>query len=987
MTRIVHPFAFLLLVAAMAAASAPVRTIELDARRSVALSTALLVPAGDGYWTRGFGQSPGSYAVHATAAGVQGEPNAVASGFIANGAGNGDIVLVALADGGCLVERRDTTFALRWRRHVDRCTSMPAGDWTWVVGDDRHVMRIDITGAAAEQQIDNFAVAVAGLDNGDLVVVGDVVGPTIVVERLRPDGSMAWRTDLPYEGVVQDAFIATDASALAVAVGGTTSSFVSRLNLATGAREWSTPVAFAHDVALSGSRTWALTSGTNGCAVASFDATTGAARTIETPLAPFRCREADLAALADGSLIVVDGPASVRVAAGAASVAPYSFDGAPGDLVRLRDGSFRVLVSRNSVLGTVAIETDGSWRALTPPPTDVSAAGSVPFAGVSPGGRVLVRAERGRNIEATLYVDGNAIWRVTEPAPRLAAAAFDDVLACDLAIDNGTATPVRLTCRNTSDGNVRFTQSFEAPGGAQYPRLSLANDSSVVATWTDSLNRTTSVRRFGRDGTLDGQYGTNDQVVAINALAHVLVSRQASDNVAVLGDSGQVLSVAGERLPQIVVPVPDFDALLTVDRNVLRQYSTTGALLSQAAVNQDAFLKVVASFGGAIVVESPTSGAQLDRIVRYIDRATGSVRWERRIAGLGANIGAAVGGDTVAFVGQTTSWSVNRVALLLTDGRTLLRDEVPCSPCAVPSVGLDGGGVLHTFTQSTSDGHARVYVDTLPETPRGLDARNASGAWYYAPLPGDGFVASVDATSGAFFAAWFTYSGQPAPGPAGQHWYTLQGDVVAGEAVVSIYDTTGGVFDAAAPVTTSQVGTARLRLVGCERIELEYTFANGLGNGRRTMTRLTDPAHDCAGVLPPAANGLDWRQSGAWFDPAKSGQGVLFSIDPSGPSFGAWFTYDAAGAPDDAAQQQWLTLQSTEEPAIAGHRALTIFRTTDGRFGLRAGAYSTRVGAATVRFDGCTRAAMDYTFDETLAAGNMSGQRGTLSLQRIGACP
>ncbi|HET7843096.1 MAG TPA: hypothetical protein VFL14_03030, partial [Xanthomonadales bacterium] len=871
---------------------------------------------------------------------------------------------------------------------LGRCYAVAAGDWTWVFGNAGPALRIDIAGAAAEQPLDASVVATYGLANGDIVVVGAANGPNIVVERLRPDGSNAWRTTFPHNGDIQDAFVEADATTLAVAIGGSTSS-VSRLSLATGALQWTTAVEFAFDVEQVGGRTWALLYGADGCIAASFDAATGAARTIQTPIAPFRCRDADLAGLADGSVVVTDRDDNVRVAAGAASLAPYALDGAPGELVRLRDGSFRAIVLRNNAQGIVAIEPDGSSRIATPPPAEVTAAGSAPYAGVSAGGRTLVRTDQGRDVVAVSFdALGRETWRVQEPAAALAAAAFDDVLACDLAIASGTAPPVRLTCRSADDGSVRFTKVIEAPAGAQYPRIALTTEHSVVATWTDSLNRTTSVKRYARDGAAEGAYGTDDRVVAINALGHVAVNRQLGDGVAVLGDSGQTLFIAGQTRAEIVVPVPDGDALLTVDRNVLRRYSETGALQSQAAVNQGAFFRVVATRDGALVVEQPTSGAQVDRIVRFLDASTGSVRWERRLADLGGDVTAWVGGDRVALVGRSTYWTVNRAALSLADGRVLLRDDVPCSWCGPPSAAIDGAGTLRTFTQSMGDGRVRVQIDTLPESPRVLDARNASGAWYYAPLPGDGFVASVDATSGAFFAAWFTYAGQALPGPAGQHWYTLQGDVVAGEAVVSIYDTTGGAFDAATPVTTTSVGTARLRLVGCERIELDYAFTNGLGSGRRTMTRLTDPAHDCAGGSPPpVANGLDWRQSGAWFDPAKNGQGVLFSVDPAGPAFGAWFTYDPQGVSDDAAKQQWLTLQSTDAPPVAGRRAMTIYRTTDGRFGLRAGAYSTRVGAATLQFESCTRASLDYAFDDTLAAGSSRGLRGTLSLQRIGDCP
>src|SRR5690349_13642379 len=379
MTNPSRSLACLLLLAAWNVGAAPVRTIEVGGRHIDALSAASLFAAGDGYWTQGFDRNNRSYAFHTSAAGERGETHAVARDFyLARGAGNGDVVLESVSvvdDGGCVVERRDSAFALRWRRHLDACYAVPAGAWTWMYGNGGPALLVDATGAGAELQLDNYLLAAAGLDDGDAPALGDPPGPNMVVERLRPDGTVAWRTTVPHEGGVDVADIAVDGSSVVVGIGGLAGS-VSRLSLATGVRQWTTPVAWLRSVAQAGGRSWALLADSDGCLASSFDPTTGASSTIRTPVQGARCFETDIAGLADGSLLVLDRGDNVRVAAGAASVAPYALDGFPGSLARMRDGSFRLVVQRNAALETVAIDADAAWRTLAPLPVDVTSGGS-----------------------------------------------------------------------------------------------------------------------------------------------------------------------------------------------------------------------------------------------------------------------------------------------------------------------------------------------------------------------------------------------------------------------------------------------------------------------------------------------------------------------------------------------------------------------------------------------------------------------------------
>ncbi len=121
--------------------------------------------------------------------------------------------------------------------------------------------------------------------------------------------------------------------------------------------------------------------------------------------------------------------------------------------------------------------------------------------------------------------------------------------------------------------------------------------------------------------------------------------------------------------------------------------------------------------------------------------------------------------------------------------------------------------------------------------------------------------------------------------------------------------------------------------------------------------------------------------SGAWFDPATAGQGLLVEMIDSAARrgqrpyfFGGWFTYtDAAGG---VAEQAWYTLEG-EAPVGARVFELGIGRTAPARFNSGTAAL-TRVGSATITFTSCTEATVDYRFD----AAN-GGRQGRMALRRL----
>jgi hypothetical protein len=99
---------------------------------------------------------------------------------------------------------------------------------------------------------------------------------------------------------------------------------------------------------------------------------------------------------------------------------------------------------------------------------------------------------------------------------------------------------------------------------------------------------------------------------------------------------------------------------------------------------------------------------------------------------------------------------------------------------------------------------------------------------------------------------------------------------------------------------------------------------------------------------------------------------------------GAWFTYDPAGLADDPAAQHWFTLLGHEQED--GRYQVDLMRTIGARFDAGATSNTYRVGSASIAFDGCRTARLDYRFDEGGPAAEFSGQQGSIHLVGIGDC-
>ena len=201
---------------------------------------------------------------------------------------------------------------------------------------------------------------------------------------------------------------------------------------------------------------------------------------------------------------------------------------------------------------------------------------------------------------------------------------------------------------------------------------------------------------------------------------------------------------------------------------------------------------------------------------------------------------------------------------------------------------------------------------------------------------------------------------------------------------VTIFQNTGGNFDAPPVTNAVAVGTGRVSFDSCTSGSLDYTFTDGSGrSGSIPMTRLT-PNVTCGAAAAKAAN-ADFGLSGNWFDAATSGQGFVFEVNPIATVvFFAWYTYAPAGQAAGAAGQRWFTGQGTFTPGT--HTApLTLYETTGGVFDTPTpmAQASVAVGTATATFTSCTSAQLTFSF----TSGSNAGHAGAIALTRVGPVP
>lgn len=253
-----------------------------------------------------------------------------------------------------------------------------------------------------------------------------------------------------------------------------------------------------------------------------------------------------------------------------------------------------------------------------------------------------------------------------------------------------------------------------------------------------------------------------------------------------------------------------------------------------------------------------------------------------------------------------------------------------------------------------------------------------TGLWYAPATSGQGFAAEVledfpNAGAGLFFAGWYTYA---ADGTS-QEWYALQGNVPQ-TGMIGIYSASGGRFDtpiATNPVESTLVGNVQIIFGDCSHMTIAYTFTDGSGRKGNIPLQRLDVNHSCTSKGGVGGyTGTSQQYSGAWYNPATSGQGFVFDFSPSQQLFFAgWYTYDLGG------HRTWFTIQGNWSIVQTSASNLAIYQASNGVFNEPAPIKSQQVGTASLTLLDCAHASLSYTFN----AGPLSGLAGTMPLQPV----
>jgi hypothetical protein len=585
--------------------------------------------------------------------------------------------------------------------------------------------------------------------------------------------------------------------------------------------------------------------------------------------------------------------------------------------------------------------------------------------------------------------------------------------------NNGVAPTVKM--RVLSDGRLRL--AFVASAS----ELAIIDISAAYqATRTKLAISDASIKDIGLSGSivlLTARTATAaSEWVSLTANGTISFRRPIAPELAASGMSATIL-VNDEII--LVMPLAQAfnappEALYLSANGALRWRSTLAANFEQTVVTKiaaDANTVYFALENSAFTVgEAPLSNFPIR--IQALAQGSGTARWQRDI---GANWGqdvellAPYAGNLAVAVSHPLG--IQWQKLSVSDGTVSEERMLGCgaAQCFSLAVGLDRNGQLRTVNEAADAGLSRIALGTWMPTASGiaLDQPGLAGAWYTPQISGQGFFFDYFPASKLLFAPWFSYAAFDSSGSvdiglnsvANLRWYTLSGVVEPGAttARLEIRRNIAGQF-ASPPVTTSSVvGTAILRAENCNKATLQFEFNQGQDAakfGVLPLDRLTGGASPCqlpGGVVAPGRDarapraGFDSRQSGAWYVPKTSGQGLMLTVQPPSPSssgtfFGGWFTYDAGNA-DDLTSQHWLTLAGeTRTDAPSGVVSVEIYRTVGARLAAGKTQNSIRVGRGNVRFLSCDRAVFSYQFEDNFVLGGFRTLAGEMPLERIAAC-
>ena len=156
----------------------------------------------------------------------------------------------------------------------------------------------------------------------------------------------------------------------------------------------------------------------------------------------------------------------------------------------------------------------------------------------------------------------------------------------------------------------------------------------------------------------------------------------------------------------------------------------------------------------------------------------------------------------------------------------------------LPLIDYSGAGAV------TEDNLVMIDIEEINDFPINPGLNDA---WFNPDTNGQGFLIVVFPQIEQIFLAWFTYdtvrpddSVTAMLGEPGHRWLTAQGPYAGNKAVLNIFVTEGGIFDAGAPVpVTTQDGTLIIEFSDCTAGTITYDIPSVDRQGVIPIQRIT----------------------------------------------------------------------------------------------------------------------------------------------------
>ena len=163
-------------------------------------------------------------------------------------------------------------------------------------------------------------------------------------------------------------------------------------------------------------------------------------------------------------------------------------------------------------------------------------------------------------------------------------------------------------------------------------------------------------------------------------------------------------------------------------------------------------------------------------------------------------------------------------------------------------------------------------------------------------------------------------------------------------------------------VVREQWGSVRLEFLTCGAAHAQY--AGNYGSGQIDLTRLSAiDGLDCDDPEGQQTEG-NATLSGAWFNPARDGEGFIVEVVNETDVLAYWFTYDSEG------NQLWML--GLGELDQSGNVRITMQRSSGGNFGDRFDPESVQLtdwGEVNIEFGECDNASYSWSAAQPFDSG------------------